>query len=77
MPIEKNLAKQLRALRKDRGFTQEGLAEKAGLEYKYIQMLEGKTPPSATLRTLSKLAKAFELEVWELVHFPATRRKSK
>lgn len=69
MSIESKFAKKLRKLRKQFGFTQEGLAEKAGLEYKYIQMLEGKTPPSATLRTLEKLGKAFGIKVKELTDF--------
>jgi len=75
--LEKKLAKRLRLLRKEKKLTQELLAEKAGLEYKYIQMLEGKTPPSATLRTLSKLARALDLEVWQLLQFSGMRRKSR
>ncbi|MBX9768698.1 MAG: helix-turn-helix transcriptional regulator [Bdellovibrionales bacterium] len=60
----------MKRLRKEQNLTQENLAERADLEYKYIQMLEGKTPPSATLRTLAKIAKALDIEVWELVRFP-------
>lgn len=69
MSIELKFSQKLRQLRQEYGFTQEALAEKAGIEYKYVQMLEGKNPPSATLRTLDKLSKAFELEVKELVDF--------
>ena len=69
MSLEKKFSVHLRALRKKRGLTQEQLAEKAGLEYKYIQMLEGKTPPSATLRTLNKLAKALRVPVIQLLDF--------
>lgn len=69
MKVEQKFAKRLRELRKQRKLTQEALAELAGLEYKYIQMLEGKKPPSATLRTLAKLGKAFDLEPWELIKF--------
>lgn len=69
MSIETKFAIKLRELRLKNGFTQEGLAEKAGLEYKYIQMLEGKKPPSATLRTLDKIAKALGIEVSQLIDF--------
>ena len=69
MSIELKFAKRLRELRKMKGLTQEALAEKAGLEYKYIQMLEGKTPPSATLRTLDKLAKALDIELSKMITF--------
>ena len=69
MSIEAKFSENLRKLRKEHGFTQEGLAEKAGIEYKYVQMLEGKTPPSPTLRTLEKIAKALDMEAWELIKF--------
>lgn len=69
MTIEEKFAKRLRELRKERGLTQEGLAELAGIEYKYVQMLEGKTPPSATLRTLEKIGNALNLNVSDLVRF--------
>jgi len=69
MSIEREFAKNLRRLRKKAELTQERLAELAGLEYKYIQMLEGKTPPSATLRTLAKISKAFGIEVYEMLRF--------
>lgn len=69
MEIEEEFSKRLRLLRKELGLTQEKLAEKAGLEYKYIQMLEGKTPPSPTLRSLKKLGKALGMKPWELIKF--------
>jgi transcriptional regulator with XRE-family HTH domain len=65
--LEKKLSERVRNLRLKHGYTQLELAERAGLEYKYIQMLEGKQPPSPTLRTLSKLARAFRLEPWQLI----------
>jgi transcriptional regulator with XRE-family HTH domain len=72
--LEENLKKNLKLLRKKKGLTQEVLAEKAELEYKYIQMLEGKSPPSATLRTLAKLAKALKLDPWHLIKPPKAIR---
>lgn len=67
--IEEKFGERLRALRKECGLTQEKLAEIAGLEYKYIQMLEGKKPPSPTLRTQNKLAKALKTTIMNLVDF--------
>jgi transcriptional regulator with XRE-family HTH domain len=72
--LEENLKKNLKLLRKKKSLTQEVLAEKAGLEYKYIQMLEGKKPPSATLRTLDKLGKALRLDPWQLIKPPKTEK---
>lgn len=67
MSIEEQFSIHLRKLRKERSLTQELLAEIAGIEYKYVQMLEGKNPPSPTLRMLVKIAKALEMEPWELI----------
>ena len=60
---------QLKKLRKKKKLTQEKLADKADLEYKYIQRLEGKKPSSPTLNTLEKLAKAFDISISKLLDF--------
>ncbi|MDD5269769.1 MAG: helix-turn-helix transcriptional regulator [Candidatus Omnitrophica bacterium] len=57
--INIRFGKRLRELRKKKKLTQEGLAQASGLDYKYIQRLEGKKPSSPTLNSLEKLAKAF------------------
>ena len=59
----------LKALREKRNLTQEMLSELSGLEYKYIQRLEGKKPSSPTLNSLVKIAKAFKISVPKLVTF--------
>jgi len=61
--------KHLKGLRKKKKMTQEELAGSAGLEYKYIQRLEGKKPSSPTLNTLEKLGKAFNISISKLVNF--------
>ena len=61
--------KRLRILRKKSGLTQEDLAQASGLDYKYIQRLEGKKPSSPTLNSLEKLAKAFKITSAELLKF--------
>ena len=57
----------LRALRKERGYSQESLAHEAGLERNYISLLElGKN--SASIKTLFKLAPVLGIPVSELLH---------
>ncbi len=67
--IQKKLAKRLRELRKEVGMTQEQLAELSGVDYKHVQLLEGKKPPAAKLDTLEKLAKAFKIKLSKLLDF--------
>lgn len=67
--INIRFGKHLKELRKQRKLTQEELAYRAELEYKYIQRLEGKKPSSPTLNTIEKLAKAFGLSPAELLKF--------
>jgi len=57
------LAKRLRRLRKQYGYTQQGVAEKAGLDYKYYQTIEGKHPPNLTFDSLERIAKAFGISL--------------
>ncbi len=48
--------------------TQEGLAQACGLDYKYIQRLEGKKPSSPTLNSLEKLAKSLDISIAKLLN---------
>lgn len=63
------LAKRLRQLRKRYGYTQQMIAERSGLDYKYYQSIEGKHPPNVTIDSLERLAKAFRLSLAELLKF--------
>jgi transcriptional regulator with XRE-family HTH domain len=45
--INLKFARRLRELREKYGYTQEKLAELSGVDYKHIQLLEGKYPPAA------------------------------
>ena len=67
--INIQFGKHLRKLRKKYKLTQEGLSEASGLDYKYIQRLEGKNPSSPTLNSLEKLAKAFKINLSKLLEF--------
>ena len=61
------LGKKIRSLRLSRGWIQEQLAEYADLHVSYIVLLE-KGANRATIETLEKLAKAFDISISELVH---------
>lgn len=61
------LGKKIRSLRLSRGWTQEQLAEYADLHVSYIVLPE-KGANRATIETLEKLAKAFDISISELVH---------
>jgi len=63
------LAKQIRRLRQRFDYTQDRLAEIAGIDYKYVQRIEGKSPPAVRIDTLEKLAKAFRMTLSELLKF--------
>ena len=68
--IRTKLAERIRKLRAKHNFTQEKLAQKAGLSLYYVQILEARVQKkNATIITLEKLAIAFDMEVWELLRF--------
>ncbi|MCX5706001.1 MAG: helix-turn-helix transcriptional regulator [Candidatus Omnitrophica bacterium] len=62
------LALRIRELRKKYGYTQEKLAELADIDYKHIQLLEGKHPSNTRIDTLEKLAKAFKMSLSEFLN---------
>ena len=63
------LGRKIKEFRRKRGITQEQLAELAGTSYKYIQRIEGKTPPDVRLTTIVRLAKALKVRPDELLKF--------
>jgi len=69
MPIElrKIVSKNIRAMRNKRGLTQEQLSDDADIDYKYLQMIEGKNPPNISLKTIEKLAKALKTTPAKLI----------
>lgn len=62
-----NLSANLHRLRLRAGLTQQGLSEKADLEYKYLQKIESGRWPGLQLRTIERLARALDVEAWELL----------
>lgn len=61
--------KRVKGLRQKAGMTQEKLALLTGIDYKYIQKIEGKNPPAVRIDTIEKLAKAFEIACSKLLDF--------
>lgn len=67
--IRLKLAKRIKALREKCGYTQEKLADTTGIDYKYIQKIEGKNPPNLKVETIEKLAKALKSSPSKLLNF--------
>ena len=67
--IVKKFSQRLKTLRLKKRMTQEELAETADISYKNVQYLESKNPTCPSLITLSKLAKAFDLTISQLMKF--------
>ena len=68
-PIRLELGRKIKEIRKQRGYTQEKLAELANIDYKYLQRLEGKNPPALKIDTIAKLAKALNVAPAVLLDF--------
>ena len=60
------MADKLRQLRHERGWTQEELAHRAGLDRNYVGMLE-RCENAATVDTLERLAGALGIDALELL----------
>jgi transcriptional regulator with XRE-family HTH domain len=76
MDIRQRFGTRVRYLRSQRHWTQETVAERAGLTPKYLGRIErGEVYPS--LRVLEQLAKAFDMPVHELVRLPEANSHSR
>ena len=65
----------LRALRKQRGLSQQALADEADISWPTVQRVEAGSQ-SATLEVLAALAQALGLSLKELVDFPREPSKA-
>jgi len=61
------IAKRLKELRKKAGWSQQKLAEKAGLSYNTITKIEQGAATKPTIQTMIKMADAFKISIDELV----------
>lgn len=67
--IKLKLSKKIKQLRKEHGFTQEKLSALSNIDYKYIQKIEGKNPPSLKIETIERVAMAFKITPSKLLEF--------
>lgn len=66
-PYRKIVGQKIRAYRREAGLSQEKLAEKASLSYKYLGEVE-RGYVNVSLDSLMRIAKALKLKVHDLVH---------
>lgn len=64
--ILKRFGEKVRKVRKEKGISQEALAEKAGLHRTYIGMIE-RAEKNITLINIEKIAKALNVEIKDLL----------
>lgn len=67
--ICKKTGKRIADERKTSGLTQEKLAELADIDYKYLQKIEGASPPALRIDTLERIAKALKIKPYKLLDF--------
>ena len=61
------IGKRIKEFRKNKGWSQQKLAERSGLSFNTITRIEQGIGDSPTLKTLLKLSEAFEIGLDELV----------
>lgn len=66
MDIRKKFGKRLRALREERGWSQEEFADRAGLHRTYVLAVE-RGVRNPTLSVLERLAKALGVSIYVMV----------
>jgi transcriptional regulator with XRE-family HTH domain len=67
MEIGQRLARNMKRLRRERGWSQEELGDRSGLHRTYISQLE-RVAKVASINAVDKLAGAFGVQVGELLH---------
>lgn len=66
--VTQKFGQKVRKVRKQRGLTQEKLAELAGIDYSYLNLIEnGKRNPS--LKVIAKLSRVLGVRLEDLVCF--------
>ncbi|MCA9398517.1 MAG: helix-turn-helix transcriptional regulator [Candidatus Omnitrophica bacterium] len=58
--INIRIGRKIKELRRKCGLTQEELAERVKTSYKYVQRIEGKSPPDLRVSSLERFAKALK-----------------
>jgi transcriptional regulator with XRE-family HTH domain len=66
MVLGEIVARNLRLLRRERGWSQEKLGQKVGISTNYVGMIE-RQERSPTIKVIEKIAAAFEVDPVELL----------
>ena len=66
--LRKNLGARIKQLRKIKGWTQEAVAEKADMDYKYLGAIE-RGEKNLTLINIEKIAKGLNVNAYQLFLF--------
>jgi transcriptional regulator with XRE-family HTH domain len=74
MGLREIVARNLRRLRRSKGLSQEGLADRAGINRNYVGMLE-REENSATVDMLEKLADVLNVDPIEFFKRPSREAK--
>jgi len=61
----------IKVFRKKRRLTQEKLAGIIGVDYKYLQRMEGRNTPNLTIKTIEKIAQALKIKPSKLFEYRA------
>jgi transcriptional regulator with XRE-family HTH domain len=69
MDILSLIGGKIQSIREKRGITQDQLGERAGINAKYVSAIE-RGQKNLTVLTLEKLAKALDVEIFELLILP-------
>lgn len=69
MDLKENLATNLRRLRNEAGHTQEELADRAGISFRYLGAIE-RSQVSASVTLLGKIASALDVDPCTLIRDP-------
>jgi len=67
--IQQKVGNKIKEYREKRKLTQEELSEKSGIDYKYLQKIEGKTPPNLKVETIERIARALNISPSKLLNF--------
>lgn len=66
MKTAEALCTNIRRVRLGHGWSQEAVAEKAGLSVRHYQDIEAGRRPGMRVATIERIARALRVEVWEL-----------
>lgn len=76
MDLKRAMATNVRCTRHEKGFSQEELANRAGLSARYLGSIE-RAAVSASVTVLGRLAQALHVDACELIRTPQSRHAAR